>query len=261
MNKTDMNERVAIVTGASSGIGRATAVRLARDFGRVVLVAQDAQALASAALEVRAGGAEALVIEQDLSLASAADAVVNATLQAFGRIDALVNIAGAVPGVDVFEMSDAQWDSGMALKFHGARRLTLRAWAALKAHAGSVVFISGNAAENPKPGQAAIAAINAAIEALAKAFSERGIADGVQVNTVSPGAVMTERRLGLLRKGAAARGITLEEMNAQFIQAAGIDRFGEPEEIAGLIAFVLSPAARWMTGTVLRMDGGEIKSL
>ena len=69
------------------------------------------------------------------------------------------------------------------------------------------------------------------------------------------------RRRGLLRKGAAARGITLEEMNAQFIQAAGIDRFGEPEEIAGLIAFVLSPAARWMTGTVLRMDGGEIKSL
>ncbi len=256
-----MNGRVAIVTGASQGIGRATAVRLARDFGRIVLVAQGARALASAADDVRRVGAEALVIEQDLGLACAADAVVDAGLQAFGRIDALVNIAGAVPGVDVFEMTDAQWDSGMALKFHGARRLTLRAWEALKLAKGSVVFISGTAAEIPKPGQAAIAAINAAIEALAKAFSERGIADGVQVNTVSPGAVMTDRRLGLLQKGAAARGITLEEMKALFIEGAGVERFGEPEEIADLMAFLLSPAARWMTGTVLRMDGGEVKSV
>ncbi len=255
-----MNDRVAIVTGASQGIGRATAVRLARDFGRVVLVAQDSQALASAAADVRGAGAAALAVAQDLSLASAADAVVGAALHAFGRLDALVNIAGAVPGVDVFEMTDAQWDSGMALKFHGARRLTLRAWDALKAAQGAVVFISGNAAQNPKPAQAAIAAINAAIEALAKAFSERGITDGVQVNTVSPGAVMTGRRRGLLQKAAAARGIALEEMNARFLGAAGIARFGEPEEIAELMAFVLSPGARWMTGTVLRMDGGEVKS-
>jgi 3-oxoacyl-[acyl-carrier protein] reductase len=257
----EINDRVAIVTGASQGIGRATAIRLARNFGRIVLVAQDLRALASSADEVRDAGAEALVVAQDLSLASAADAVVEASLKAFGRIDALVNVAGAVPGVDLFEMTDAQWDSGMALKFHGARRLTLRAWETLKRARGSVVFISGNAAEIPKPGQAAIGAVNAAIEALAKAFSERGIADGVQVNTVSPGAVMTGRRLGLLQKGAAARGATLEQMKALFIAGAGIERFGEPEEIADLMAYLLSPAARWMTGTVLRVDGGEVKSV
>jgi 3-oxoacyl-[acyl-carrier protein] reductase len=256
-----MSTSVAIVTGASSGIGRATAVRLARDFGRIVLVAQRPEALASAASEVRAAGAFALVIEQDLSLASAPDAVVGTTLQAFGRIDALVNIAGAVPGADVFEMTDAQWDEGTALKFHGARRLTLRAWDAIKASKGSVVFISGNAAENPKASQAGIAAINAAIEALAKAFSERGIVDGVQVNTVSPGAVMTGRRLGLLEKAAEARGIGLDAMKAQFVKSVGIERFGEPGEIADLIAFVVSPGAKWMTGTVLRMDGGEVKSI
>ena len=256
-----MNDRVAIVTGASQGIGRATAIRLARDFSAIVLVARGVDGLASAAAEVRAAGAEGLAIEQDLSLPSAADAVVAAALQAFGRIDALVNIAGAVPGVDVFEMTEAQWESGMALKFHGARRLTLRAWDALKAFGGSIVFISGNAAENPRAGQAAIAAINAAIEALAKAFSERGIVDGVQVNTVSPGAVMTDRRLGLLKKGAQVQGVTVDEMKARFVQRASIERFGQPQEIAELIAFVLSPGARWMTGTVLRMDGGEVKSV
>ena len=158
-------------------------------------------------------------------------------------------------------MTDAQWDSGMALKFHGARRLTLRAWDALKAARGAVVFISGNAAENPRPAQAAIAAINAATEAMAKSFAERGIVDGVQVNTVSPGAVLTGRRLAMLDKGAHARDIGLEEMKTRFVGSAGIERFGTPEEIADLMAFVVSPGARWMTGTVLRMDGGEIKSI
>jgi 3-oxoacyl-[acyl-carrier protein] reductase len=108
---------------------------------------------------------------------------------------------------------------------------------------------------------AAVGAINAAIEALAKAFAERGIADGVQVNSVSPGAVMTGRRLAMLKKAAASRKITLEETKQQFLTHAGISRFGEAEEIADVMAFIVSPAARWMTGTVLRMDGGEVKSV
>jgi 3-oxoacyl-[acyl-carrier protein] reductase len=256
-----VRDKVAIVTGASQGIGRATALRMARDYGAVVLVARSAEKLRDAEREVVAAGASALVVAQDLSEPSAAADVVDRTLAAFGRIDALVNVAGAVPGVDVFDMTDAQWDSGLALKFHGARRLTLRAWQALKATGGSIVFMSGNAAEIPKAGQAAIAAINAAVEALAKAFSERGLVDGVQVNSVSPGAVMTGRRLGLLDKGGQAQGITVDEMKARFVRSAGIARLGQPEEIADLIAFVLSDAARWMTGTVLRMDGGEVKSV
>lgn len=147
------------------------------------------------------------------------------------------------------------------MKFHGARRLTIHAWEALKASGGSVVFTSGNAAELPRPGAAAVGAINAAIEALAKAFAERGIADGVQVNTVSPGAVMTTRRLAMLQKAAEARGVSLEAAKAQFLAAAGIARFGEPGEIAELMAFLASSKGRWLTGSVLRMDGGEVKSV
>ena len=210
-----MSNSVAIVTGASSGIGQATALRLARDFGAIVLAARSGEKLAE---------------------------------------------VGAVAGVDVFEMTDEQW-KGMELKFHGARRLTIHAWEALKESKGAVVFISGNAAVIPKAGAAAVGAINAAIEALAKAFAERGIEDGVQVNSVSPGAIMTGRRLSMLEKIAASKMITLEEAKQQFLKQAGISRFGEAEEIADVMAFIVSPRAHWMTGTVLRMDGGEVKSV
>ena len=173
----------------------------------------------------------------------------------------MVNIAGAVAGVDLFQMTEEQWNTSMELKFHGARRLTIRAWDALRELKGAVVFMSGNAAVTPKAGAAAVGAINAAIEALAKAFAERGIEDGVQVNSVSPGAILTGRRLAMLEKAAASKKVTLEEAKQQFLKQAGISRFGEAEEIADVMAFVVSPLARWMTGTVLRMDGGEVKSV
>ena len=254
-------ESVAIVTGASSGIGRATALRLASDFPRIALVARDGDKLRQVAAQMEADGCKALALELDLSNPTAPPAVIERTLAEFGRIDALLNIAGAVPGLDVFQMTDEQWDSGMALKFHAARRLTLRAWEALRASRGSVVFISGNAAVIPRAAAAAVGSINAAVEALAKAFADRGLEEGVQVNSVSPGAVMTGRRLAMLEKLATARHISVEEAKRAFLQQAGISRFGTAEEIAELMAFTVSPVARWMTGTVLRMDGGEVKSV
>src|ERR1700729_3179280 len=193
---------VAVITGASQGIGRATAIRLARDFSAIVLVARDEDNLETTATEVMSLGAEAMVYALDLRQAKSAKTIIKGTLERFGRIDALLNIAGAVPQIDLFEMTDAQWEDGMALKFHGARRLTIQAWDALKASGGSVVFISGSAALDPKPGFAAVAAINASIIALAKAFAEQGIKDGVQVNSVVPGAVMTGRRQSFFEKWA-----------------------------------------------------------
>ncbi|MGD0524489.1 MAG: SDR family oxidoreductase [Polyangiaceae bacterium] len=256
-----MPKPTAIVTGASQGIGRATALRLARDFGSLVLVARNREKLDEVAKDVRAAGAEALVIDADLSRPDAAQPVVDATSKAFGRLDALLNIAGAVPQIDLFEMSDAQWEAGLALKLHGARRLTMAAWPALKASKGAVVLMSGNSAQFPKAPYAAVGTINAAIVALAKAFSDRGIVDGVQVNSVLPGPVMTGRRRSYLEHWAPLHGMTVEEATANFPKEAGIARYGTPEEIAELMAFLVSPGARWMTGSVLRMDGGEVKSI
>jgi 3-oxoacyl-[acyl-carrier protein] reductase len=252
---------VAVVTGASQGIGRAAALRLARDFSVIVLVARNKETLENTAADVRSIGAEAIVFALDLREPQSAKALVEEVLKRFSRIDALLNIAGAVPQIDLFQMTDAQWDDGMALKLHGARRLTIEAWDALKASNGSVVLMSGSAALDPKPGFAAVASINAAINALAKAFAEQGIKDGVQVNSVVPGAVMTGRRQSFFEKWATAHNLTVEDAIKKFPDEAGIARFGRPEEIADLLGYLVSPAAKWMTGASVRMDGGEIKGI
>ena len=169
---------VAIVTGASQGIGRATALRLARDFSAIVLVARDKEKLEKDRWQCPICRCRA----DDLRFRPArstirSDCRQRRTLERFGRIDALLNIAGAVPQIDLFEMTDSQWDDGMALKFHGARRLTMLAWEALKASKGSVVFMSGSAAFDPKPGFVAVAAVNAAInctcESICRARNQR----------------------------------------------------------------------------------------
>lgn len=256
-----MAKSVAIVTGASQGIGRSTAIRLARDFSALVLVARSRPNLEQTAEAVKAADAEALIIDIDLAQPLAAQTVVDQTLAAFGRVDALLNIAGAVPQIDLFEMTDDEWESGLALKLHGARRLTIAAWPALKEAKGSVVLMSGNSALFPKAPYAAVGTINAAIVALAKAFSDRGITDGVQVNSILPGPVMTGRRRSYLQHWAPLHNMTVEEATARFPKEAGIARYGEPKEIAQLMAFLVSPEARWMTGSTLRMDGGEVKSV
>ena len=256
-----MTESVAIVTGASQGIGRATAERLAKDFYAVALAARNEEALREVAANVRSNGAEPLTFPLDLRKRDSAKILVKKTLDRFGRIDALLNIAGAVPQIDLFEMTDEQWQDGLELKLHGARRLTVLAWDALRASKGSVVLISGSAALDPKPGFAAVATINAAIIALAKAFAEQGIKDGIQVNSVVPGAVMTHRRESFMEKWAPNHGMTLEEAIKKFPEEAGISRYGKPEEIADLMAFLVSPAANWLTGASIRMDGGEVKGI
>jgi 3-oxoacyl-[acyl-carrier protein] reductase len=106
-----------------------------------------------------------------------------------------------------------------------------------------------------------VGTINAAIVALAKAFSDRGIVDGIQVNSVLPGPVMTGRRRSYLEHWAPTHNMSVEEAMTNFPKEAGIARYGTPDEIADLMAFLVSPRARWMTGSAVRMDGGEVKSI
>ncbi len=251
--------RVAIVTGASRGIGRATAIRLARDFDAVALAARTRETLDGTAEAVRAAGAEPLVFARDLREPDAAGAIVAATKEAFGRIDAVACIAGAVPQRDMFALTDEQWDDGLSLKFHSARRLTIAAWDALRSSNGSVAIMSGTSAYMPKASLAAVGTINAAILALSKAFADRGITDGVQVNTILPGSIMTDRRRTMLQGYADTHGLPLDAATERFAAEVGIVRLGQPEDIANAVAFLFTPDSHWITGTALRVDGGETR--
>ncbi len=226
-----------------------------------MVVARSESRLEETAALVRAAGAECLLVPVDLSKPESARRVVQRTFAEYEQIDALLNIAGAVPQSDLFDMTDEQWAIGMDLKLHGARRLTIAAWEALKDAKGSVVFMSGNSAATPKAGFAAVGTINAAVVALAKAFAERGARDGVQVNSVLPGPVMTDRRESFLKAWAFAHQTAVEAARDRFLAEAGVTRYGQPEEVAELMAFMVSPAGRWMTGSAVRMDGGEIKAV
>lgn len=123
-------------------------------------------------------------------------------------------------------LTDVQWDGGMALKFHSARRVTIAAWDALTASRGSVAVTSGTSALTPKASLAAVGTINAAILALAKTFADRGINDGIQVNTILPGSVITDRRRSMLQDYADTHGLELDAATERFAAEMGIARYG-----------------------------------
>ncbi len=169
------------------------------------------------------------MIDADLAQPDAARAVVEQCVAMFGRIDALLNIAGAVPQIDLFEMTDAQWEGGFALKLHGARRLTIAAWPALKQAKGSVVMMSGNSALFPKSPYAAVGTINAAIVAHGEGVLRSRNHRGVQVNSVLPGPVMTGRRRSYLEHWAPLHNMTVEEATANFPKEAASRGTANPE--------------------------------
>jgi NAD(P)-dependent dehydrogenase (short-subunit alcohol dehydrogenase family) len=253
--------KVAIVTGGSRGIGLAIGLRLAREGSRVVLAARDERTLSKAVAEIVAEGGAATVFAADLRTADAPAALVRAALEAYGAIDIVVNNAGATRRGDFLEMPDADWVDGFALKFFGAVRLARAAWPHLKQARGSVLNIIGVGGRTPGAEFTIGGSVNGACLSFTKALADIGIRDGVQVNAINPGAIRTDRLRGWLESAAAQHGGDVEAAARQMVQRANTVRLGEPEDIANLAAFVVSPQGRFLQGALIDMDGGHTKTV
>jgi NAD(P)-dependent dehydrogenase (short-subunit alcohol dehydrogenase family) len=243
----DDSPRVALVTGASRGIGAATARRLAADGFRVVLASRGADALAEQADAIRAAGGDALVVPTDASDPSALDALVEATREWGGRLDALINNAGILPVATRAEkMTLEQWHETLALDLTAPWYLASRAYPLM--HAGSVVVnVSSTAAFYPSVGLSAYNAAKSALLMVTRCLALEWARSGVRVVGIAPGKTETLLFQPIKRYD--------EKMgNAPNV----LNRIGEPEEIANLIGYVVSPEAGFITGSILTIDGGEL---
>ena len=185
-----LSDKVAIVTGASRGIGKAIAETLSAEGMKVILVARSRPELESLA------GAlpnESLVQAIDLRLPASANQVVAATVGKFGRLDLLVNNAGATKRGDFLSLTDEEWTDGFALKFYGAMRLSRAAWTHLQTSKGTIINIIGVGGRTGSAEFTIGGAVNAALMNLTKALADRGVRDGVRVNAINPGSIATER--------------------------------------------------------------------
>jgi NAD(P)-dependent dehydrogenase (short-subunit alcohol dehydrogenase family) len=254
-----LKRKTAIVTGASRGIGRAIAFRLAAEGAQVVLCARDANLLEHAEKAIERDGARASALAVDLREMDAAKRVVDFAIGTYGEIDIVVNNAGATKRGEFLQLTDEDWADGFALKFFGAMRLTREAWPHLKKQAGSLLNISGVGGRMPGPQFTIGGSVNAALLSFTKAMADIGIRDGVQVNAVNPGSIRTDRFRRMLETAAAQQGTDVETAERKMIETARTTRIGEPQDIAALVAFVVSPEGRFLQGSLIDMDGGATK--
>lgn len=251
---------VAVVTGASRGIGRGIARELAALGGHVILVARDGEALDAVARTICDQGGRADWLAADLRDVDAAARVVEFAVGRAGGLNILVNNAGATRRAAFLELGDDDWQDGFALKVFGAVRLCRAAWPWLKKSRGSVVNIAGIGGRTPGAAFAVGGAVNAALLSLTKALADAGLADGIQVNAINPGAVRTDRLQKRLATMAAERGVSMGQAEREFVAAEHVTRIGEPEDIAALVGFIVSSRGRFLHGAVIDADGGATKS-
>src|SRR6267142_4170275 len=248
-------DKTVIVTGATSGIGRATAEAFGRERAMVVVVGREEAALAEAAEKVRAGGGRAVVCRADITAPDAADRIVKAAIDESGALDVLVNAAGVIASGTLDKTTDETWNSMMAVNVTAPFRLMRAAAPHLAARKGTVVNVSSVNGLRSFPGVLAYCVSKAAMDQLTRCAALELAAKGVRVNAVNPGVVVTE-----IHK----RGGMTEEQYQAFLEHSKethpLGRVGQAQEIAELIFFLASERASWITGATYSIDGGRAQT-
>ncbi len=255
---THLEGKVAVVTGASGGIGRSIAERLASEGMRLVLAARSEAALEEVAASCKT---ECHTLAIDLRLDESPKALISSAVDKFGTIDLLVNNAGATKRGDFLELTESDWADGFALKFFSSVRCSRLAWPYLVKSKGSIINIVGIGGRTGAADFAIGGSVNSALLNLTKVLADKGIADGVKVNAINPGYINTERLQARIESFATGNNISSHQAAIELARRLGIPRFGNPDEIASAVAFLASPLSSYCQGTILDVDGGQTRTL
>ena len=243
----------ALVTGGTQGIGRATALRLAKEGARVVIAARGRERLDAVAAEIRSAGGAVAAVQADVGRPEDCERLVAEALKAFGRIDILVNNAGTSSTGEFESVTDATWQADLDLKLFAAIRLSRLAIPHMKKQGGGrIVNITTIGAKQPRARSMPTTVTRAAGLALTKALSKEYAPHNILVNTVSIGLI----RAGQHEKKAEKAGVPLEKLYADMGRDIPLGRVGRAEEVADVIAFLVSARASYVTGTSVNLDGG-----
>jgi NAD(P)-dependent dehydrogenase (short-subunit alcohol dehydrogenase family) len=249
---TTFMNKIAIVTGATSGIGRATALALAASDAHIALVGRDARALEDVMAEIAHAGRESIAVVADLLSDRSASDIVSAAVARFGAVDVVVNAAGAIAMGTTDETPDEVWDGMMALNVRVPFRLMRAAFPYLKERRGAVVNVSSVNGRRVFPNLAAYNTSKAALDQLTRCAAIEWASHGVRVNAVNPGVTVTNlhRRSGMSEDAYSAFLARTKETHP-------LGRPGQAAEIAALILFLASDQAGWVTGETIAIDGGR----
>ena len=249
--------KIAIVTGASRGIGRECAIALAREGARVCVTARDEALLATAVEDVNAAGGEGMSVSSDLNSLDGCKKVVDACVENFGGVDILINSAGAARGGDILELDAEFITEALTLKTYGYLRMSQLVIPHMKKNAwGRIVNIAGGAGASPARGNIPTSAANITVLNNTRALSDAVAGDGIQVNTVCPGMTNTQRARDLMQGPADKAGKDVEEFLKEVGARTPAGRIAEPEEVANVATFLASAACSYVNGSSLYMDGG-----
>jgi NAD(P)-dependent dehydrogenase (short-subunit alcohol dehydrogenase family) len=255
--------KVAFVTGASKGIGRAVAEDLAREGAGVVITARNAEPLEKTAKEITAATGQAVVpMAGDMSVTADVQRCVDATLARFGRIDILVTCAGSSPGGLLEDLTEDQWMASLNLKFMGYVRSVRAVIGHMRERGeGSIVLVVGNDGLKPSYWEMTAGVANAADINFASSVAEQYGRYGVRINTVNPGPVNTDRWDTLEKAFARDKGVSQDRAHELANQSIPFGRICEPGEVAALVTFLASPRASFINGAHIPIDGAQRKAI